>query len=50
MGGVIVGLLQAFVGRYASAEYETVTVFALLLVLLTVRPRGLLVSVWATHG
>ena len=42
-------VLQALVGRYLSAEYETVMVFVLLLVLLTVRPRGMLGSEWAAH-
>jgi branched-chain amino acid transport system permease protein len=49
IGGILVGVLQALVGRYLSAEYETVMVFMLLLVLLTVRPRGLLGSEWAAH-
>jgi branched-chain amino acid transport system permease protein len=49
IGGILVGVLQALVGRYLSAEYETVMVFVLLLVLLTVRPRGLLGSEWAAH-
>lgn len=48
-GGIIVGVLQAFVGRYASSDYETVMVFALMLVLLTFRPRGLLGGEWAAH-
>jgi branched-chain amino acid transport system permease protein len=41
VGGLIVGILQTVILRYISANYETVIVFALLLVLLTVRPRGL---------
>jgi branched-chain amino acid transport system permease protein len=49
LGGVLVGVLQALVGRYSSAEYQTVTVFVLLLLLLTFRPRGLLGSEWAAH-
>ena len=49
VGGMMVGLLQAFVGRYLSAQYETVMVFALLLVLLTLRPQGLLGSQWSEH-
>jgi branched-chain amino acid transport system permease protein len=40
-GGLIVGLIQAATDRYISANYETVIVLGVLLVLLTVRPRGL---------
>lgn len=49
VGGIMVGLLQAFVGRYLSAQYETVMVFALLLVLLALRPQGLLGGRWSDH-
>ena len=49
IGGSMVGVLQAVVGRYLSAEYETVMVFVLLLLLLTVRPKGLLGGEWAAH-
>lgn len=49
VGGIMVGLLQAFIGRYLSAQYETVMVFALLLVLLAVRPQGLLGGQWSEH-
>lgn len=41
IGGIVVGILQTLVVRYISANYETVIVFGLLLVLLTIRPRGL---------
>jgi len=41
IGGLIVGVLQTLIVRYISANFEMVIVFALLLVLLTVRPRGL---------
>jgi branched-chain amino acid transport system permease protein len=49
IGGLVVGILQALVGRYAAAEYETVTVFALMLVLLTFRPQGILGGQWSEH-
>ena len=41
VGGVVVGLIQAATDRYISANYETVIVLGVLLILLTVRPRGL---------
>lgn len=41
IGGVIVGILQTTIVRYVSANYETVIVLGVLLVLLTIRPRGL---------
>jgi branched-chain amino acid transport system permease protein len=41
LGGIVVGILQTLVVRYVSANYETVIVFGVLLVLLTLRPRGL---------
>jgi len=43
------GLVQAFVGRYGNVEYETLTVFALLLILMTFRPQGILGSQWSDH-
>jgi branched-chain amino acid transport system permease protein len=49
IGGIVVGLVQAFVGRYGNVEYETLTVFALLLVLMTFRPQGILGSQWSDH-
>lgn len=49
IGGIVVGLVQAFVGRYGNVEYEALTVFALLLVLMTFRPQGILGSQWSDH-
>jgi branched-chain amino acid transport system permease protein len=49
IGGIVVGLVQAFVGRYGNVEYETLTVFALLLILMTFRPQGILGSQWSDH-
>jgi branched-chain amino acid transport system permease protein len=49
IGGIVVGLVQAFIGRYGNVEYETLTVFALLLVLMTFRPQGILGSGWSDH-
>jgi len=46
VGGVLVGLVQAFTGRYISASYETVIAFGLLLVILAVRPQGIVGAHW----
>jgi branched-chain amino acid transport system permease protein len=45
-GGIFVGLLQAYVGRYVSTTYETFIAFGVLLVFLAVRPQGIFGSVW----
>jgi branched-chain amino acid transport system permease protein len=45
-GGILVGLLQAYVGRYVSTTYETFIAFSVLLVFLAVRPQGILGSAW----
>jgi branched-chain amino acid transport system permease protein len=49
IGGIAVGLVQSFIGRYGNVEYETLTVFGLLLVLMTFRPQGILGSKWSDH-
>lgn len=41
-GGLLVGVVQQLCARYVSSEFSDVVVFTLLLVFLTVRPRGLL--------
>jgi branched-chain amino acid transport system permease protein len=41
MGGLVVGLVATFATRYFGANYANLTVFALLLVTLTLRPKGL---------
>jgi branched-subunit amino acid ABC-type transport system permease component len=45
----VVGLVQSFIGRYGNVEYETLTVFVLLLVIMTVRPQGILGRGWSDH-
>ena len=42
IGGLIVGLLEAYAGTYIGGEYELVTTFVLLLLILMLRPYGLL--------
>lgn len=46
IGGILVGLLTAVAGRYISASYEEVIAFGLLLVLLAIRPQGLVGAAW----
>lgn len=41
IGGVIVGLLEAYAGTYIGGEYKLVTTFGLLLLILMLRPYGL---------
>jgi len=46
VGGVLLGLTNAFVARYISSNYQTVIAFSLLLVLLAVRPQGITGKQW----
>jgi branched-chain amino acid transport system permease protein len=46
VGGLLLGVINAFVGRYISSSYQTVLAFGLLLVLLTLRPQGLVGKDW----
>lgn len=41
VGGVLVGLAEAWSGFYLGGEYETLTTFSLLVLVLMVRPYGL---------
>jgi branched-chain amino acid transport system permease protein len=41
-GGVILGLLEALAAGYVSSAYKDLVAFAILLVMLTVRPTGIL--------
>jgi len=45
-GGILLGVVNALVGRYISSSYQTVISFGLLLVLLTLRPQGLFGRQW----
>ena len=42
VGGIAVGLIESIAGRYVSSTYEVVIALVLLLVLLVIRPAGLL--------
>jgi branched-chain amino acid transport system permease protein len=42
LGGLLIGLIEAFYATYFSAEYKDVAVFAILILVLMVRPSGLL--------
>ena len=46
LGGVLLGLVNALVGRYISSNDQTVISFAILLALLAVRPQGLIGRQW----
>ncbi len=42
LGGLLIGLIEAFYATYFSAEYKDVAVFAILILVLVLRPSGLL--------
>ncbi len=46
VGGLLLGVVNALVARYVSSNYQTVIAFALLLVLLTLRPQGITGKHW----
>ncbi len=46
IGGILLGLVNATVGRYVSSNYQTVISFAILLVLLALRPQGIIGRHW----
>jgi branched-chain amino acid transport system permease protein len=46
VGGVLLGVANALVGRYVSSNYQTVIAFAVLLVLLAMRPQGIIGRHW----
>lgn len=46
VGGVLLGLVNALVGRYISSNYQVVIAFAMLLALLAVRPEGITGKSW----
>ena len=46
LGGLTLGIVNAIVGRYISASYQTVIAFGILLVLLTLRPQGIIGKHW----
>jgi branched-chain amino acid transport system permease protein len=41
VGGLMVGLVEAWAGAYLGGEYKMIATFALLIVVLLVRPYGL---------
>ena len=46
VGGVLLGVVNALVGRYVSSNYQTVIAFGILLLLLAVRPQGIVGRHW----
>ena len=46
VGGLLLGCVNAAVGRYVSSNYQTVLAFAILLALLAVRPQGIVGRNW----
>lgn len=49
VGGVLLGVVNAFVGRYVSSSYQTAISFGLLLLLLTLRPEGIIGRGWESE-
>lgn len=46
IGGLVLGVIDAAVGRYISSNYQTVISFGLLLALLAFRPQGIVGERW----
>jgi branched-chain amino acid transport system permease protein len=46
LGGLLLGVVNAVVGRYISSSYQTVISFGILLALLAMRPQGIIGSQW----
>ena len=46
IGGLLLGVIDAAVGRYISSNYQTVISFAILLALLAFRPQGIIGERW----
>jgi branched-chain amino acid transport system permease protein len=46
VGGLLLGLINAVVARFISSNYQAVIAFALLLILLAVRPEGITGKSW----
>ncbi len=42
LGGVILGVAETFAAAYISSEYKDIVAFGLLVLILLVRPTGLL--------
>ena len=42
LGGIVIGLVEAYWGGYVSGAYKDVSVFAVLILVLTIMPTGLL--------
>ena len=42
LGGLLIGLAEAFITGYVSSTFQDVFVFSILIVVLLVRPSGLL--------
>jgi branched-chain amino acid transport system permease protein len=42
LGGLLIGLIEAFWAAYLSAEYKDVATFSILILVLMFRPSGLL--------
>jgi len=42
VGGLLIGMVEAYWGGYVSGDYKDVSVFAVLILVLTLRPTGLL--------
>ena len=46
VGGLLLGVVNALVGRYVSSNYQTVIAFGILILLLAVRPQGIVGRHW----
>lgn len=49
LGGLVVGVASEIAAGYSNPEYREVVAFAILILMLLVRPRGLFGTAWATR-
>lgn len=49
LGGLVVGIAGEIAAVYANPEYSEVAAFAILILMLLIRPRGLFGTAWATR-
>jgi branched-chain amino acid transport system permease protein/neutral amino acid transport system permease protein len=48
-GGLVVGIASEIAAAYTNPAYKEVVAFAILIVMLLVRPRGLFGAAWSTR-
>ena len=49
VGGLVVGVSSELAAAYSNPNYKEVVAFAILIIMLLVRPRGLFGAAWSTR-